>query len=388
MVPGVVCEKEKARVAFENETKKGVDPGIVEHVKGNIWKTRIFPLILKTPRKAEVDYIAPKSFGDDCVTTVFERDGYDCFMASVSGNGGNAPQTVRDKIAAFAKGTIIWDASMSAKPFAAVWRKKLEALPEKGEWALVVFRNECESLAATNGFTKESLLKKIDDIAYDGGTDIGAALKGLGNADFPLPALLFTDEIDTLGLERPDYESIPGIVIASRDDAPVRAVEVRKLNPGEEKVMSLGPVEGKLLATVWAARRMQDLASQADARKDEFLSLGRKYGVAGPGLSLIVLENLNQWLEHKIEPPANLAIHDERRRTTRLPRRRRRPSTSRTCFATGRNESSGGTIRSRSARRQRAVFSTALPARSAAGAPKEGRLAPQWRMTPWLQMWE
>ena len=27
--------------------------------------------------------------------------------------------------------------------------------------------------------------------------------------------------------------------------------------------------------------------------------------------SLIVLERLEQWLEHKIEPPANLAIHDE-----------------------------------------------------------------------------
>lgn len=44
MIPGVICEKEKARVAFENETRKRVDPGIVEHVKGNIWRTRIFPL--------------------------------------------------------------------------------------------------------------------------------------------------------------------------------------------------------------------------------------------------------------------------------------------------------------------------------------------------------
>ena len=39
MVPGVVCGKEKARVAFESEKAKRVDPGIVEHVKGNVWKT-------------------------------------------------------------------------------------------------------------------------------------------------------------------------------------------------------------------------------------------------------------------------------------------------------------------------------------------------------------
>ena len=73
MVPGVVCEKEKARVAFENETRKGVDPGLVEQVKGNLWKTRIFPLNPKTPRKAEVEFIAPKATLPPSV--VYERDG-------------------------------------------------------------------------------------------------------------------------------------------------------------------------------------------------------------------------------------------------------------------------------------------------------------------------
>jgi hypothetical protein len=309
MIPGVVCEKEKARVAFENEIKKGVDPGIVEQVKGNIWKTRIFPLNPKTPRKAEVEYIAPKP---DAATAapVFEKDGDDYFMASASASG--APATVRERIANFTKGTIIWDTSLSAKPFAAAWRKKLEALPEKGEWALVIFRNDVHSYAKTYGFTKESLLKKIDEIVYDGGTDIAAALEYLSNAaDFPRPALLFTDEIDTLGLEEPKYEEMQDLIVASRDDAAVRAVEVKKLAKGQEKTMNLTPVEGRLLATVWAARRMQDLASQAGARKKEFIELGRKYGVAGPGLSLIVLERLDQWLQYKIEPPESLSIHAE-----------------------------------------------------------------------------
>ena len=309
MIPGVVCDKEKARVAFENETRKGVDPGIVEQVKGNIWKTRIFPLNPKTPRKAEVEYIAPKP--DAAIAApVFEKDGDDYFMASASASG--APATIRERIANFTKGTIIWDTSLSAKPFAAAWRKKLEALPEKGEWALVIFRNDVHSYAKTYGFTKESLLKKIDEIVYDGGTDIAAALEYLSNAaDFPRPALLFTDEIDTLGLEEPKYEEMQDLIVASRDDAAARAVEVKKLAKGQEKTMNLTPVEGRLLATVWAARRMQDLASQSDAHKDEFLALGRKYGVAGPGLSLIVLERLDQWLQYKIEPPESLSIHAE-----------------------------------------------------------------------------
>ena len=308
MIPGVVCEKEKARVAFENEIKKGVDPGIVEQVKGNVWKTRIFPLNSKTPRRAEVEYIAPKST-DNAPNVVYERDGEDVFVATV---GKLEAKSVRDAIASFTKGTIIWDASLSAKPFAAAWRKKLEALPEKGEWALVVFSNDSQAYAKTFGFTKASLLGKIDEIIYDGGTDIAAALHRLSNsADFPRPALLFTDEIDTLGLDEPKYEEMAGVTVASRDDAPLRPVEVRKLAKGEKVPDGATAKESRLLATVWAARRMQDLASQAGPRKKEFIKLGRKYGVAGPGLSLIVLERLDQWLEYKIEPPKELSIHAE-----------------------------------------------------------------------------
>ena len=310
MVPGVVCEKEKARVAFENETRKGVDPGIVEQVKGNIWRTRIFPLNPKTPRKAEVEYVAPKPT-DNAPNAIYERDGDDVFAAYV---GMMKARSTRDAIASFEKGTIVWDASLSAKPFAAAWRKKLEALPEKGEWALVIFRNDndVESYAKTFGFTKESLLKEIDKIVYDGGTDIAAALEYLSNAaDFPRPALLFTDEIDTLGLEEPKYEEMAGVTVASRDDAPARPVEVRKLAKDEKIPDGATAKKSRLLATVWASRRMADLASQADARKDEFLALGRKYGVAGPGLSLIVLERLDQWLQYKIEPPESLSIHAE-----------------------------------------------------------------------------
>ncbi len=313
MVPGVVCEKEKARVAFENEVRKGVDPGLVEQVKGNVWKTRIFPLVPHTPRKAEVEYVAPKEpdAAKEAPATIYERDGDDIFAASaVCDEGGR--ETIAQKIAAFTRGTIIWDASMSAKPFAAAWRKKLEGLPENGEWALVVFCNSTTSYAKTFGFTKETLLKLIDETVYDGGTDIAEALGYLSNAtDFPSPVLLFTDEVDTLGLEEPGYEDMPGVTVASRDEAPVRRVEVEKLKAGEAAPEGAAVKESRLIATVWAARRMQDLASQSGARKDEFLALGRKYGVAGPGLSLIVLERLEQWLEHKIEPPANLAIHDE-----------------------------------------------------------------------------
>mgnify|MGYP006916124449 CR=1 FL=1 len=170
---GLRCRGDRLTVAFENEVRKGVDPGLVEQVKGNIWKTRIFPLVPHTPRQAEVEFVAPKTDVDEMSVTIYERDGEDVFAARAMLDEA-APAPIAQQIAGFAKGTIVWDASLSAQPFAAAWRKKLEALPDKGEWALVEFRNDTFGYAQTYGFTKDSLLKKIDEIVYDGGTDFAA----------------------------------------------------------------------------------------------------------------------------------------------------------------------------------------------------------------------
>jgi hypothetical protein len=56
---------------------------------------------------------------------------------------------------------------------------------------------------------------------------------------------------------------------------------------------------------------MSDLANQSDSRKDEFLKLARKYSVAGPNHSLIVLERLEQYLEHDIEPNESMSFYSE-----------------------------------------------------------------------------
>jgi tetratricopeptide (TPR) repeat protein len=64
MREGVVVKKDEARIAFEAEVKAGVDPGIVEHVKGNLWKTRIYPIPANGSRTIRVDYVTPLVFGD------------------------------------------------------------------------------------------------------------------------------------------------------------------------------------------------------------------------------------------------------------------------------------------------------------------------------------
>ena len=298
MIPGSVVEKEKARVAFESEKAKGVDPGLVEHAKGNIWRTRIFPLTPNELRRAEVEWIAESARAASGMPSpsIYEKDGTDFFCASICNDSSPAI----DPIASFSNGAILWDASMSSESKALVWREKLSALPEKGDWLLVVFRNDAETFPFTD---RAELLAKIDSISYDGATDIAKALACAGDA----PVLLFSDELDTLGLSRPDYESRANLTIASRD-LTNRKIFVRKITALPDGAVAK---ESKLLATVWAAERIHDLASQSQSRKDEFLELGRKYGVASEVTSLIVLENLEQYLTHKIEPSPSLIFHDE-----------------------------------------------------------------------------
>ena len=57
MVDGVAVEKEKARVAFESEVRRGIDPGLVEWVGGNCFRTRVFPILANGSRTVMVRYL-------------------------------------------------------------------------------------------------------------------------------------------------------------------------------------------------------------------------------------------------------------------------------------------------------------------------------------------
>ena len=58
MVDGVIVEKEKARVVFDEVTRQGVDPGLAEQVGGNMFRTRIYPLNPKGYRTITVRYVS------------------------------------------------------------------------------------------------------------------------------------------------------------------------------------------------------------------------------------------------------------------------------------------------------------------------------------------
>ena len=58
LVDAVLVEAREARVAFEAEVRKGVDPGLVEWVRGNTFRTRVWPVPARGRRTIRVDYIS------------------------------------------------------------------------------------------------------------------------------------------------------------------------------------------------------------------------------------------------------------------------------------------------------------------------------------------
>ncbi len=63
--------------------------------------------------------------------------------------------------------------------------------------------------------------------------------------------------------------------------------------------------ESHILARAWAAQKAQVLALFPERNKNALVALGNQYNLVTPGTSLLVLENLNQYLRHGVQPPAS-----------------------------------------------------------------------------------
>ncbi len=68
MVEGVVVPKERARQIFEAETRKGIDPGLMEWIQGHNFRTRIFPIPAQGSRTVQVKYVAELTSGPQGAT--------------------------------------------------------------------------------------------------------------------------------------------------------------------------------------------------------------------------------------------------------------------------------------------------------------------------------
>jgi hypothetical protein len=442
LVDGVIVPKEKARVAFETEVRRKVDPGLVEHVKGNLYRTRIFPLPAKGERRIRLTYITPllsatngdaalpiglpreiiakldieievsthsdvrpeigglgdKRFeqaenvwrvkssskdtkpGEDIIVALpklptslhqiqRDADGKNWFMIST------VPTPRKMDAIAIDEAHILWDASGSRA--GADLTKEFELIKkiQTSNFKLTVFRDVVEP--SRDFKTADELIAAIKAEPSDGGSDLhalAANLKQLPISDVITRTLLFSDGIDTLSGNPLAFDGVSVTAVVSQTvsdheslrqacggalidlkavDSAAAWNEIMNPTPrvtglrgtGIAQVQGIGQSangrikllgqltadeasvqityadgtlsdpfvlrkseakEGKVLATAWASARVNQLSPRADQMEDELLTLGRTYGLVSPATSLIVLETLDQWVRHEIEPPATL----------------------------------------------------------------------------------
>ncbi|MCA9563056.1 MAG: hypothetical protein KC561_06185, partial [Myxococcales bacterium] len=65
LVDGVVVEQQQARVAFETEVRRRIDPGLAEWVQGSLFRTRVHPFPANGSRTVRVSYINELTLGSD-----------------------------------------------------------------------------------------------------------------------------------------------------------------------------------------------------------------------------------------------------------------------------------------------------------------------------------
>ena len=439
LVDGVVVKKEKARVAFEAETRRRVDPGLVEHVKGNLYRTRIYPLPAHGTRTLRLSYTTPLALapnGDAALLLPMPRDTIEKLSVKieVANDAAEAPVLGGLGDRRFAQAENVWrveSTSTNATPGEDVWvalpklpanLSSVEKAPDGSTWFsistiapliedskppdlparfhilwdasgsratadlkmefdlisalqagsfdLIVFRDAPEP--AREFKTAADLVAALKEVPFDGGSDFAALAAAIPTDGAPV--LLFTDGIDTLSDKPIDFTGTKPIAIVSQTVADRealrqacsgalidlqtkdRAAALKEIalpapriagvkgtgianvqglgRPAMGRVRLLGQLsapeatiqieyaggmisdpftireesarEGQTLATAWAAARVNQLSPRAEQFEEDLLALGRKYGLVSPATSLIVLESLDQWVRHEIEPPASL----------------------------------------------------------------------------------
>ncbi|MHC4399206.1 MAG: VIT domain-containing protein [Planctomycetota bacterium] len=227
------------------------------------------------------------------------------------------------------------------------------------------------------------LVALLEDVRYDGGTQLGAISRKPGSRT-PDFYMLFTDGVSNFGLDEPRRLTAPMYAFSAdtvadhaflrhlamstggqyfnlkrtADDAVVPSIGrpaycflsaradggkvtgihpkapqavggrlslVGKLTgqqanvtlsygyPGEVPVaertfaVSRGDAaKGSLLRRLWAQTKLADLVVLQERNEEEIVALGEQYGLVTPFTSLIVLDSLEQYVEHEIAPPESL----------------------------------------------------------------------------------
>lgn len=145
-----------------------------------------------------------------------------------------------------------------------------------------------------NSLDDETILSRIGVPSY---SFISAAVEGRG-----------TDDIYPK-ISQPVYGRFSLVGKLKADKARITlnyGIQGKSLGKSEYEISQADAAEGNLLRLFWAQKKIDELQVFLKRNEKEITATGKEYGLVTPGTSLIVLENLQQYVQHQIAPPKSL----------------------------------------------------------------------------------
>lgn len=74
----------------------------------------------------------------------------------------------------------------------------------------------------------------------------------------------------------------------------------------EYVIINENPIKNNLTERIWVQKKLADLSANYEKNKDEITRVGKKYSVVTKTTSLIVLDNISDYIRYQITPPAEM----------------------------------------------------------------------------------
>lgn len=128
------------------------------------------------------------------------------------------------------------------------------------------------------------------------------AADGLGESYPALPSPV----VNSLSVTGISYQPVQRLVLQFGYGGKVTSESVITLDYAKQQTRQPD------LSRIWAQKKIAELDSRYDDNKAEIERLGRRYGIVTRNTSLIVLENVSDYITYNIEPPAELRAEYDR----------------------------------------------------------------------------
>jgi Vault protein inter-alpha-trypsin domain len=94
LIDGTLIDQPKARAVYEDEVRKGIDPGLAEVTSGNLFRTRVYPVPEEGSRTIRIRFVAPVDAAKGFTLPIATLNPVGKFVINVEVDGYKSPPVI------------------------------------------------------------------------------------------------------------------------------------------------------------------------------------------------------------------------------------------------------------------------------------------------------